>query len=496
MPIMTQAGYKPPKGRAQRNSRPPKTGPKNPKKKRKKRRVGAATLVSLAIFALAACVGAGTLWLYATTAPYRDAFLPGTSLEGHALTGFSWQDGVTILHQLADEELASWRFEVEAQGTSYLLTAKDMNLRVDEDATLGALWQRGRGNMVSTLVDMLALRREPQDAQLVARYDMEAAEELLAMIKADVDCEPEDASVAFVPGSSAPFRFTQEKTGLLFNPEPLRERILTALETHTSASVRAEAQELAPDVYAEDLQAATVLRARVVLPLLKDKDAYVNAALAAQALNGLTVNPGETLSFNEAVGARTSARGYVEAAEPAYGDGAQGIGGGVCQTATALYQAALLADVTVAERSAAVRPVAYAQAGQEAAVSDQGLDLVLRNDGKTPLFVTARAYGEGGDAPMLEVQLIGAPLSALYALETTTEEIPAPEEPVYVRDSEGIYATYTDERVPVIDAQPGYASRVERVELDADGGEVARETISEDEYAPIAQAIYVGIESR
>ena len=494
MPIMTQSGYKPPKMQKPKPSAPKKRASGHKKKKR--RRVNAATLVSLAIFLLAAAVGALTLWVYYQTAPYVGAFLPGTSLEGTPLTGFSWEGGVALAHQMIDETLGDWCFEVEAQGTSYVLTAQDVNLRLDEEATLGALWERGKGNMVKTLLDMLALRAEPEDAQIAVLYDMDAVEELIALIKADVDTEPVDATVAFVAGSSRPFRYTREKIGYELNPEPLRERIRTALDTYTPANVRAQALELEPDVYEADLQAATVLRARVTLSLAKDADGYANAALAAQALNGLTLAPGETLSFNEAVGARTAERGYVFAREPAYGDGVEGIGGGVCQTATALYQAALLGGVTVEERSAAARPVPYAEAGEEAAVSDQGLDLVIRNDGETALFVTARAYGMDAGNPVLEVQLIGAPLQVRYALETTVEEIPAPEEPVYVRDSEGLYATYSDERVSVIDAKPGYVASVARVAIDADGNEAGREMISEDEYAPIAQAIYVGVESR
>ena len=350
--------------------------------------------------------------------------------------------------------------------------------------------------MIKTLLDMIALRTESADAKIAVRYDMDAVEELIALIKADVDTEPVDATVEFVAGSSKPFRYTRERVGYEFNPEPLRERIRTALDTYTPANVRAESLVLEPDVCEADLQAATVLRARVTLPLMQDADGYVNAALAAQALNGLTVAPGETLSFNEAVGARTAERGYVSAREPAYGDGVEGIGGGVCQTATALYQAALRGGVTVTERNAAARPVPYAEAGEEAAVSDQGLDLVIQNDGESALFVTARAYGMDAGTPLLELQLIGALLTARYALETTVEEIPAPEEPVYVRDSEGLYATYSDERVPVVDAKPGYIASVVRVTIDADGNEAGRETVSEDEYAPVAQAIYVGVENR
>ena len=61
---------------------------------------------------------------------------------------------------------------------------------------------------------------------------------------------------------------------------------------------------------------------------------------------------------------------------------------------TALYQAALLGGIEVTSRSAAVYPVGYCEMGQEAAVYDQGLDLVIENSTQMPLFLTARVYTE------------------------------------------------------------------------------------------------------
>ena len=92
--------------------------------------------------------------------------------------------------------------------------------------------------------------------------------------------------------------------------------------------------------------------------------------------------------------------------------------------------------------------------------------------------------------------LIGAELGKRYALESGVEELPLIEEPVYVRDREGKYAVYTDERVPVSDALPGYMALVERVTLDADGQAIARETISENTYESQAPMIYVGMTER
>lgn len=205
----------------------------------------------------------------------------------------------------------------------------------------------------------------------------------------------------------------------------------------------------------------------------------------------MRLEAGERLSFNQTVGLRTDESGYVQAEEPAYGQDISGIGGGVCQVSTALYRLALLGGLEVAERSAAVYPVSYCEAGQEAAVSDQGLDLVFVNNTQTPLFLTARVYGTD-DGQTMELQLIGQPTDGRFALESEIETIDAPDEPVYVRDSEGRYATYTDERIPVGEAMPGCRATVKRI--DESTGQT--EIISEDTYDAAAQIVYVGVQRR
>ncbi len=495
MPTMTRAGYRPPK--APRGAGPAKA-PKG-RKKKKKRGANAVTAASLAVFALAVCIGALTLIIYAQTQPYRDAFAPGTSLGGSPLAGLDAQQGALLLHEQTDEAVAAWRYKWSYAGTTYGLSAQDVGLAVDVNATLDPLWQRGKGNMLSAWLDLLALRRRPQQAQVQVTYDLAPAQELLRLMKADIDRDATDATVSFVPGSSAPFRFMAEQTGLRLDTQALLGDVERSLQSLTPGEAALAPQELAPAVYEAALREATVLRGRATVTFAPDEAARRNASLAVEAINGAVVAPGETLSFNALAGARTQQAGYVEAVEPAYGPDARGVGGGVCQTATALYQAALLGDVAVAERHAAAYPVAYAQPGLEAAVSDQGLDLALANDTDTPLYVTARLYAldedaEGGYA--IEAQVIGAPLASRFRLESQAEETGTIEEPVYVRDSEGLYATYADERVPVREGMPGVRAQVTRVETDRQGEELSRETVSEDEYAPIAPAVYVGVSAR
>ena len=494
MPSMTRAGYVPPRGEPPRAGQPPKP---NKKKKRKKRRsMNGTAVASLIVLLLAVLVGAAALRIYSVTQPYAQAFCPGTLLMGTPLAGQTYEQGEALLDKLTREDVQAWTYTVTVGENVYTLSAQDVALHVDAARTLEPLWQAGReGGMLARFWAMRQLEREPVSAVPVIAYSMDAADALLERLVQETEREPVSAAVTYVPGSSEPFRFTAESAGYAVDTEPVRRAIEASLQALEPGETVLEPTRLEPEVRRAELEAATVLRARVVQEISADEAMLQNARQAAQMLTGVRIEPGKTLSFNQVVGSRTEEAGYVQALEPAYGTGISGVGGGVCQVSTALYRAALLAGLGIEERHAAVRPLDGCGMGQEAAVSGQGLDLVISNGTAYPVFVTVRVYADGS-AAFCEVQLIGEALDARYALKSQTLETQTIDEPVYVRDREGRYATYTDERVPVSGGEPGYSVRVERVTLGVDGGELARETISEDTYDPVAPAIYVGVTER
>lgn len=494
MPTMTRAGYTPPKAESKK---PPKAEPPKKKKKhKKKKRMSGAAIASLVIALIAAMIGMGTIFVYTQTQPYLHTFAPGTMLMGYPLAGATREDALSLIDTLEQTHLNGWQAEISCMNQTYTLTAEDVSLSIDREATLEPLWAAAReGGMIARYMEMLRLRHEPVIGNPVLSYDLAPVDAILEIIRADVECESIDATVSFRPGSAQPFAFTDEDMGYALDTSGVKSSIEKELLRLDSAVIALEPQEIQPKIYRAVLENSLSLRGYVTVLLEGDEAAVSNAALAAKQLNGLCVEPGETLSFNEIVGARTQEHGYQIALEPAYGANVSGVGGGVCQVSTALYRTALLGGLDIAERNAAVRPVGYCPMGQEAAVSDQGLDLRISNQTDAKLFLATRVYADNDDT-FLEIMMIGEGLDTRYALESSVNELPLIEEPVYVRDREGRYATYTDERVPVGDALPGYEVSVARVTLDANGEETSRESISQHVYEAAAPMIYVGVTER
>lgn len=135
-----------------------------------------------------------------------------------------------------------------------------------------------------------------------------------------------------------------------------------------------------------------------------DDERAENLRLAAEAINGYVIEPGATFSFNEVVGDTTAERGYKEA-PVLYSSGlGSSDGGGICQVSTALYIAAVKADLEIVERHPHSVPSDYAPIGLDATIVYGSRDLRIKNNTDFPITIYAKAVGQ-----TVSVNLLGKP---------------------------------------------------------------------------------------
>lgn len=119
-----------------------------------------------------------------------------------------------------------------------------------------------------------------------------------------------------------------------------------------------------------------------------------NARRCAAALDGSVLLPLEPWSFNRRVGSWTRDRGYRRAPVSYNGQLVDSWGGGVCQTSSTLYAAALEAGLDILERHPHVFAATYAPPGRDAAVAYPSIDLRLSNPYPFPIRIVAREVGD------------------------------------------------------------------------------------------------------
>jgi vancomycin resistance protein VanW len=196
-----------------------------------------------------------------------------------------------------------------------------------------------------------------------------------------------------------------------------------------------------------------------------------NAELSLLQLQGAVIGPGEEFSFNQTVGSFSRDQGYRKAPVSYNGQLITTWGGGVCQTSTTLYNAALLAGMDITERHRHRFMPTYVPPGRDAAVAFTNIDLRFRNPHSFPVRIRGQIRDD-----RLEIGLYGSqPLRDRPEVVQAVEEFRSP----------GMYAIGHGRSFGRVrnEGKPGFRASVYRV---TDAG---RELISTDEYPPMHRIV-------
>lgn len=147
-----------------------------------------------------------------------------------------------------------------------------------------------------------------------------------------------------------------------------------------------------------------------------------NIRLAVSKINGLTLSPGEIFSFNRTVGRRERARGFLPAPAIMHESLRPVIGGGICQAASTLFNAALLSDLKIVERHKHSTPVNYLPLGMDATINWGTMDLRIQNSSRSHVQIRGAVVHN-----LLTFEIFGdLPLEHELRLETEYHESPSP----------------------------------------------------------------------
>ena len=171
------------------------------------------------------------------------------------------------------------------------------------------------------------------------------------------------------------------------------EKLLEMLERENRGYIELPMKELLPKVRGEDLEGMELL-SEFSTPLAGSSLARrANIKKAVSEIDGTLLKPGESFSFNKTVGPRVSERGYKIAPVMVRGELVPGVGGGVCQVSTTLYNAVLLAGLKVVRREHHARPVKYVSPGRDATVVYGYIDLIFKNEKDAPIYIQGEVKG-------------------------------------------------------------------------------------------------------
>ena len=126
---------------------------------------------------------------------------------------------------------------------------------------------------------------------------------------------------------------------------------------------------------------------------VNNPDRTTNLRLASNKINGKVIMPGEEFSFNRVVGRRTEAAGYRNAAIFSDGQVTDGLGGGICQITTTLYDAVVFANLEITSRRNHMFVPSYVTGGRDATVVYGSTDFKFKNSRSYPIKIVSSVEG-------------------------------------------------------------------------------------------------------
>lgn len=392
----------------------------------------------------------------------------------------------------------------------YLLINKFDNDAYDVNLTLrynDMVWQYGKNNFTlqTNLEDILEkkqsqsifsrLTNKNSDNAVTVGYKLKNPNETIEEIISQIEQPVQDATITFNPDAinEEMFVITQEQVGREVDRAKLADLMLNTFYTKQT-EIDIPVIETQPNITAEDLEKSKKLQSTFSTNYSTSaSERKNNVKVATENINGTRVNPGEEFSFNLVVGERTKENGFMEANIISDGKFVKGVGGGVCQVSTTLYNAVIRAGVKVTEANKHSLPVSYVPLAFDAMVSWGYSDLKFTNDTELPIFI--KGYADGNDVTF---EIYGATLEDNESIKTRAEfigTIPHQGDKI-IPDTNGEYSDkilFKGEYLRVKYPQEGYHSKA-YLQYYVDGKLQKEELIRDERYEPQQGIVYEGVE--
>lgn len=208
-----------------------------------------------------------------------------------------------------------------------------------------------------------------------------------------------------------------------------------------------------------------------------------NVKLSSNKINGVILLPGEEFSYNKIVGKRTIENGFKEASIYTSNGITNGLGGGICQVSSTLYNAVLRANLEVVERRNHSYAVSYVPLGTDATVSYGSIDFRFKNNRSYPIKIIASSVNG-----VCSVSITGIKESVEYEVEITTKKLQTiPFQTKYIDDNTLPSGTQKQTQ----SGDNGYKYETYKT-LKLNGAVISSELISNDNYRPLNRIIKRG----
>lgn len=427
-------------------------------------------------------ISAAISYVYFTTQKFDSVMLPGVNIEDVDLSGKSKEEAIQILREKYSNPILGKKVNIKTPKRTYTINYSELNPQYNIIETVeGALTYGKDLNIISRY--KIIKKPEIKKYKLKFSYNHKPVDDMISTISKDINSKPVEATINLVNGD---FQVTKDKKGFELESKKLSEYIASKISERSNEDINADApiKSLGAKVTAEALKTVNSKIGSFSTSFTSSSEARsTNISLATQSINGKVLMPGDTFSFNEVVGERTKERGYKEAGVIVNQQLDSGVGGGICQVSSTLYNALLRGNIKTTERVHHTFPSTYVEKGLDATVDWGNIDLKFKNTFDYPIYIEGftsnkNVYFNIYSNSSLAKRSYSITTEVYSTIEPTTKYIDDPTLPV-------------GQTEVVKQARSGYRVRAYK-NIYENGKLIGREQISNDYYIPINGVIKRG----
>lgn len=370
-----------------------------------------------------------------STTKASDKIFEGIYINNEYVGGKTKEEAKALLEEKFNKKFDNKKIEMFYEEKTYSIDYKNLKAHYDIEKAVNEAFLYGKsGNIVEKTIERYNLKKKSHNIPLQFLADTSIVEGEVKKISKELNVEPKNAKISYVSGK---FTITPDQDGMAVDEKKLIDLINDSVKPEgDNAKIEIPVNVVHAEITAEALaNINTKISSFTTSFKPTDVNRTGNIKLAASALNGTVVMPGQVFSMNKTLGPRTASKGYKEAPVIVNGKLEPGLAGGICQVSTTLYNASLLGNFEIVKRRAHGLSVAYVAPGRDATISGDVIDFQFKNIYKNPIYIeavvgastiTVNIYG-ANEIPGIKVEIISEVYARIepkieYIEDSTLEE--------------------------------------------------------------------------
>ena len=329
-----------------------------------------------------------TSYSYVKVKHWNSLILPTVKIENEDLTGKTKEEAQKIMVDKYSSQVVKKKIEIKTDEKKYTIDYATLDANYDIDKAIDKAYSYGRDMNMFQKYKAITFRKEKL-IKLTFEYNDKIVDKKLGEIAKDTNKKAVNATLTIASGGQ--FKVNNETIGRKLEEDKLKKDIKSKINgviSEEAVSIVAPVTLLKPKVTATALKAINTKISSYSTNFSSSAEGRsTNIGLSTRSINGTLLMPGESFSFNGTVGERTSERGYQSAGVIIGDKIEQGLGGGICQVSSTLYNAILGTGLVSVERTHHTISSGYIPKGQDATVDYGNLDYKFKNTFKYPVYI-------------------------------------------------------------------------------------------------------------